>query len=123
MQYIIIRVVSQCFPNTCLAAVQAQVKKAEESGVKMIELHTGKYTDSKTKKQRDCELKRIYNAARLANRLGLFVAAGHGLNYDNIKRVAEINYIEEFNIGHSIISRAVFVGLPKAIQEMRKLID
>ena len=103
--------------------ISSQIKKAKDLGVELIELHTGKYADAKTKRRRDCEFKRIYQAAKLARKLGLFVAAGHGLNYQNTKRIAGIKYIQELNIGHSIISRSIFLGLPLAIEEMRKLID
>jgi len=100
----------------------SQIKKAKELGIKIIELHTGSYSDAKTRKRRDYEFKRIYQSAKLARNLGLFVAAGHGLNYENTRRIAGIKYIDELNIGHSIISRAIFIGLPLAVEEMRQLI-
>lgn len=100
-----------------------QIKKAKELGVGVIELHTGCYCDAKTKKSRDREFKRIYQASSYARKTGLFVAAGHGLNYANVKKIAKIKYIQELNIGHSIISRAVFIGLPLAVEEMKQLIN
>lgn len=101
----------------------SQIKKAKQLGLTMLELHTGRYAEAKTKKQKEKEFKRIYEAAKFAQKEGFFVSAGHGLNYTNVRRIAKIKYIQELNIGHSIISRAVFVGLPLAIEEMRKLID
>ena len=101
----------------------SQIRKARELNLTHIELHTGRYAEAKTKKRREVEFKRIYQSAKFAHKEGLFVSAGHGLNYKNVRRIARINYIQELNIGHSIISRAVFVGLPLAIEEMRRLID
>ena len=68
------------------------------------------------------ELSRVINAAKLADKLGLKVHAGHGLNYRNVKQIAAIEEIEELSIGHSIISRAVLVGMERAVKEMRELI-
>ena len=101
----------------------SQIKKAKQIGLTMIELHTGRYAEAKTKKKREAEFKRIYEAAKFAKKEGFFVSAGHGLNYTNVRKIAKIKYIQELNIGHSIIAQAVFVGLPLAIEEMRRLID
>ncbi|MCM8819196.1 MAG: pyridoxine 5'-phosphate synthase, partial [Candidatus Omnitrophica bacterium] len=68
------------------------------------------------------ELKKIKKAAVFAKELGFFVAAGHGLNYENVKEIVKIKEIEELNIGHAIISRAVFVGIVNAVEEMIKLV-
>jgi pyridoxine 5-phosphate synthase len=76
----------------------------------------------KRKKKRLSELTRLENAARFAKDLGFIVHAGHGLNYENIGPVAAIPEIEEFSIGHSIVSRAIFVGLKEAVREMKELI-
>ena len=100
-----------------------QVKKALKLDIAMIELHTGKYCESKTKSKQDYEFKRIYDAARFAYERGMFVAAGHGLNYNNVRKVARIKYIKELNIGHSIVARAVFKGLPAAVKDMKQLIS
>jgi pyridoxine 5-phosphate synthase len=99
-----------------------QVKASEEIGANSIEIHTGHYCDAKTGAQADKELKRILDAVGEASRLDLRIAAGHGLNYVNVRRIAEIKEIEELNIGHSIIARAVFVGLDQAVREMIALI-
>jgi pyridoxine 5-phosphate synthase len=68
------------------------------------------------------ELKKIIEAANFAHVLGLKVYAGHGLNYENVKPIIKVPFVEELNIGHSIISRSVFVGLEKAVKEMLNLI-
>jgi pyridoxine 5-phosphate synthase len=95
-----------------------QIKASEGVGANTIEIHTGHYCDAKTQSQADEELKKILDAVREACRCNLRVAAGHGLNYVNVSRIAEIKEIEELNIGHSIIARAVLVGLDRAVREM-----
>ncbi len=99
-----------------------QVKASGEVGTNSIEIHTGHYCDAKTEAQADKELKKILDAVGAASRLDLKIAAGHGLNYVNVRRIAEIKEIEELNIGHSIIARAVLVGLYQAVREMIALI-
>jgi pyridoxine 5-phosphate synthase len=98
-----------------------QVNASKEIGADAIELHTGKYANSKGQEQKK-ELEKLVEAAELGHNLGLKVYAGHGLNYSNVGSVASIPFIEELNIGHSIISRAVFVGLETAVKEMLKLV-
>ena len=100
-----------------------QVRASAESGAHAIELHTGRYANARGEqavRERLCELA---NAAALAEEEGLRAYAGHGLNYVNTKPVADIPEIEELNIGHSIIARAVFVGLEQAVREMKAIID
>ena len=99
-----------------------QVKTSHRIGTNGIEIHTGKYCDTQDGVLKDKELKRIYNTALLASKLGMAVHAGHGLDYYNIKRVAEIREIEEFAIGFSIISRSVFAGIERAVKEMKELV-
>lgn len=99
-----------------------QIKASEEVGAKAIEIHTGHYCDAKTSAQSDEELKKILDGVAEASHRNLQIAAGHGLNYVNVRRIAEIKEIEELNIGHSIIARAVLVGLDRAIREMIDLI-
>jgi pyridoxine 5-phosphate synthase len=99
-----------------------QIKASEEVGADVIEIHTGHYCEAKAPSQEDEELKRILDAVAEASRRNLRIAAGHGLNYVNVRRVAEIKEIEELNIGHSIIARAVLVGLDRAVREMIELI-
>ncbi|MCK5214049.1 MAG: pyridoxine 5'-phosphate synthase [Candidatus Omnitrophica bacterium] len=101
---------------------QKQIDESCRAGVNMIELHTGQYAAARTKKQLGKELKIIDNMTRYATQSGLVVNAGHGLKYDNTRTVSKIKNIAELNIGHSIISRAVFVGLEKAVKEMRRLV-
>lgn len=98
------------------------IKAAPECNVDAIEINTGKYSEAKEKAEKEKELKRIKVAASLADSLGLEVHAGHGLNCDNVTPVAMVPEIVELNIGHSIIGRAIFVGLEKAVEEMIELI-
>lgn len=102
--------------------IAAQIVKAKESGVDTIELHTGAYARAKTRQQILRELTKIRKMTAFARGLGMTVNAGHGLKYDNVRAVARIPGIAELNIGHSIIARAVFVGLEKAVKEMRQII-
>jgi len=97
---------------------QNQIKASEGVEADAIEIHTGHYCDAKTSAQADEELKRIFDAVGEASQRNLRIAAGHGLNYVNVSRIAEIKEIEELNIGHSIIARAVLVGLDRAVREM-----
>ena len=99
-----------------------QILKSKESGARMIELHTGQYARAKSKSSIKRELEKIRHATDFAHTLGLVVNAGHGLNYINTRPIAKIKHMEELNIGHSIISRAVFVGLKQAVRDMVKLI-
>lgn len=99
-----------------------QIKAADKVGADFIEIHTGLFADALDWKSGEEELIRIENGVKLAKKLGLGVNAGHGLNYSNIKRITAVNGIEEYNIGHSIISRAVLVGLDRAVREMAELV-
>jgi len=100
-----------------------QINKAREAGAGIIELHTGCYANAKNNKQRTNELTKLRQAARYARSIGLTVHAGHGLNYKNVRAVARIKEIDELNIGHAIISRAVFAGLGRAVKEMKRLVN
>lgn len=99
-----------------------QVKAASKVRADYIEIHTGRFAEARNWPAERDELERIENAVKLGRKLGLGVNAGHGLNYTNIKKVAALGGIEEFNIGHSIISRAVLVGLDRAVRDMVDLI-
>ncbi|MCX5858497.1 MAG: pyridoxine 5'-phosphate synthase [Proteobacteria bacterium] len=99
-----------------------QVKSAHRIQADIVEIHTGVYSDTIGVKEVEKELGRVINAAKMAIKLGLKVHAGHGLNYQNVQRIAAIEEIEELSIGHSIISRAVLVGMERAVREMRDLI-
>jgi pyridoxine 5-phosphate synthase len=95
--------------------------RAAELGVPAVELHTGRYANSWRESGQALQQLRV--AARHAKDLGLAVHAGHGLTYDNVAPVAAIGEIEELNIGHSIVSRSIFVGMEQAVREMRDLVD
>ncbi|HVP67838.1 MAG TPA: pyridoxine 5'-phosphate synthase [Anaeromyxobacteraceae bacterium] len=99
-----------------------QVKAAHRVEAQVIEIHTGRYCDAKLAADRRRELARVVDAAKAGAKLGLQVSAGHGLNYQNVLPVAAISEIEEFNIGHSIVGRAVLVGMERAVREMKELI-
>lgn len=99
-----------------------QVLAAEKTGAQFIEMHTGAYAEAFGTDKEEVEFLKLKNAAELARSIGLKVNAGHGLNYENVKRMHEINGLVELNIGHSIISRAVFTGLAEAVSLMNDLI-
>lgn len=96
-----------------------QIEAAAKTEAKFIELHTGKYADAINKITQQKELEALEIGTKKATALGLRVNAGHGLTYRNVYRVACIEGIEELNIGHSIISRAVLIGLERAVKEMK----
>jgi len=100
-----------------------QVLAASKTGAQFIELHTGAYSEAFGKNEEEKEFEKLKEAAIYAQSLGLKVNVGHGLNYKNIHRMHEISNLIELNIGHSIISRAVFVGLECAVVEMMKVIE
>ncbi|GAB4391451.1 MAG: pyridoxine 5'-phosphate synthase [Gammaproteobacteria bacterium] len=99
-----------------------QIEAAIECGVPAIEIHTGDYAQANTLQEQERELKRIKEAAVYAKGKGLIVNAGHGLHYHNVEAIAAIPELNELNIGHAIIARAVFVGLEHAVKEMKQLI-
>jgi pyridoxine 5-phosphate synthase len=99
-----------------------QVKAAHRAEAQTVELHTGRYCDARLAGDRRRELARLVDACKTAAKLGLQVAAGHGLNYQNVLPVAAIPEIEELNIGHAIVARAVLVGLERAVREMKELL-
>jgi len=101
---------------------QEQVKAANKSGADYIEIHTGRFAESFGTVEMKHELDMIDTVIKLAKKVGLGINAGHGLNYVNIKPIATLGGIEEYNIGHSIISRAVLVGLDRAVRDMVELI-
>jgi pyridoxine 5-phosphate synthase len=102
-------------------ADHAQIDAAVASGAPYIEIHTGRYADAETEEEQQQELVRIAEAAAYASKKGLKVNAGHGLHYQNVQAIAAIPEMIELNIGHAIIGRAVFSGLPEAVAEMKRL--
>jgi pyridoxine 5-phosphate synthase len=100
-----------------------QIHESFNAGADIIEIHTGLYSDAKSEPEILKEFQKISQAAKVAKKLKLRVHAGHGLNYVNIKRFSSIPEIEEYSIGHSIIARAVMVGMDQATREMVKLVS
>ena len=101
-----------------IAPEPAQIEAASKIGAQFIELHTGSFAEAFHAKKHAPELERLANAATRAHQLGLQVNAGHGLNYENLLLLNRVPHLVEVNIGHSIVSRAVFVGIEAAIKEM-----
>jgi len=100
---------------------EEQILEAHKIGADMIEIHTGAYSDARNEAIQEKELKKVVNAAKRAKEMGLGVNAGHGLHYHNVREIVAIQDIDELSIGHSIIARAVFVGLDRAIRDMLAL--
>ena len=100
---------------------ERQIEASREVGAHGVEIHTGRYCNASG--DRDKEIEEIAAAVSLAHRLGLEVHGGHGLNYDNVLPVARLPEIVELNIGHSIIARAVMVGMEQAVREMKELLN
>lgn len=99
-----------------------QVIAAKELSADAVEIHTGLYANARGDRARERELKRIVRTVEIACDVGIGIHAGHGLTYRNVMPVTAIPAIEEFNIGHSIIARAVLVGLERAVREMKALV-
>ena len=99
-----------------------QIAASKKTGAVWVEIHTGAYANAKTERDRELEFMKIAEGTKLAASLGLRVGAGHGLNYMNVQRIAQLPEVEELNIGHSIISRAALMGLKRAVKEMKQLI-
>jgi pyridoxine 5-phosphate synthase len=103
-------------------ADERQLEAAWKAGAPVVEIHTGKYGDADSVPTRKAELERIHRAALHAHALGLQVNAGHGLNYHNVSPIVAIPHIAELNIGHAVISEAVFIGLEQAVKKMKALL-
>jgi pyridoxine 5-phosphate synthase len=99
-----------------------QIKASHDIGATFVEIHTGRYCDAVSEKERDYEFHLIASAAQEADRLGLRVNAGHGLDYRTTARIAALDVIDELSIGHAVITRAVFTGLKHAVREMLDII-
>ena len=98
-----------------------QIKAAHKLGVQAVELHTGRYAEANNAAAQADELRRFVDGAKMGRKLGMEVAAGHGLDYVNVRTVAAIRDIEELNIGHSIIARAMIDGMDRAVRDMLAL--
>ena len=101
--------------------VPEQIEASRAVGASVIELHTGAYAEANTEASVAQEIQRIEAAVALGESCGLRVNAGHGLNYQNVQRIAVMAGIRELNIGHAIVARAVFDGFPVAVSEMKRL--
>jgi len=109
-----------------IGADAAQIQAAAKIGAQVVELHTGAYCDyhyAGEFSERDAELRRLQEMATLAQSLGLEVHAGHGLTYETVQPIAAMPEVVELNIGHFLMAEAMFVGMPAAIAEMRRLMD
>ncbi|OHB98159.1 MAG: pyridoxine 5'-phosphate synthase [Planctomycetes bacterium RIFCSPHIGHO2_12_39_6] len=100
----------------------AQISASKDVGAEFIELHTGNYANARDDKLRNKMIENLRTGVEIAKKLGLKVNAGHGLTYQNVGMIVESLDIEELHIGHSIISRSVFVGIQRAVSEMKELI-
>jgi pyridoxine 5-phosphate synthase len=99
------------------------IKHADRYKANAVEIHTGRYANAKNAKEVAEELKRIEKACKVIRSANMRVVAGHGINYHNIVQLVQLQMIEEYNIGHSIISRAVFNGLAESVSTMKMLIN
>ncbi len=97
-----------------------QIKAAHRVGAQAVEIHTGRYAERGP--DQDAERLKLHDAVRLASKLKLEIGLGHGLDYHNVRGLVELEDVSEFSIGHSIISRALLVGLEKAVREMRQIV-
>ena len=103
-------------------AEEKQIEASRDVGTQYVELHTGNYANAKDTKERSKTLEKLKMAASKARELGLMVNAGHGLTYNNVGAIVEELHAEELHIGHSIVSRAIFIGIKEAVREMKELI-
>ena len=99
------------------------IQVADKLKVQAVEIHTGAYANAKNFQEAELQLARIAKAAKVIRSAGMRVVAGHGLNYHNVAPLVKLGIIEEYNVGHSIISRAVFYGLAEAVATMKRLIN
>jgi pyridoxine 5-phosphate synthase len=101
----------------------SQIKASMDAGAEIVEIHTGMYAEAGDEASREIEAEKVIKAVTFAAKGGLGVSAGHGLDYRNVERIAAIDEIEELSIGHSIVARAVLVGMERAVMEMLDLIS
>jgi pyridoxine 5-phosphate synthase len=111
------------FVSAFIAPDEKQVTAAQKQGYDAVELHTGEYAHAHHPEDVEKQLERLRKAGALARQMGMRLHAGHGLNYRNVPPVAAIEGMRELNIGHAIVSRAVFIGLREAVREMKRLMN
>lgn len=100
-----------------------QIEASQKVGAEFVEFHTGTYANALSEEDVDNELNKLVSVCELSHKIGLRVNAGHGLTYKNVQAVCKLPYLEELNIGHSIISRSVFVGLSQAVMDMKQILE
>jgi len=100
-----------------------QVEASSRTEAGAVEINTGKYSEADSKSEQKEKLNDVRRAVESAHALGMVVHAGHGLHYENVSPVAALPWVDELNIGHSIVSQAVFVGFSKAVLSMKELIE
>jgi pyridoxine 5-phosphate synthase len=100
----------------------SDIEMSKELGAQMVEIHTGLYANAKGKKQTQ-ELKRVRESVKKGLDIGLGVNAGHGLNFTNVKKIAAIKGIRGLYIGHSIVANSIYLGMKKAVREMKRLVN
>lgn len=111
-----------CIVSAFIEPEESQIKMSADLGFDAIELWTGAYANAKNSKSEVRALKELENGIELGRSCGLIVHAGHGLTYRNVEKVARLEGFCEFNIGHSIISRSIFVGIREAVRQMKELL-
>ena len=111
-----------CEVSLFIESSENQITAAHKMGAPVVELHTGAFANAWKTSRADQELDRLRIGCEKANQLGLIVNAGHGINYDNIKKIITLPHLHELNIGHSIVSRALMVGVKNAVSEMKALL-
>ncbi|MBN3039963.1 MAG: pyridoxine 5'-phosphate synthase [Candidatus Omnitrophica bacterium] len=99
-----------------------QIKAAKDLGAEIVEFNTAAFVEAKGKARAEKEFQKVKNACSIAEKEGFFIAAGHGIDYLNVKKIKQIKELQELNIGHSIISRSVYIGLIAAVEEMIDLL-
>ncbi len=123
MKAVVVRFAEKNIPvSLFIDPAASQVEASKAAGAAAVELHTGRYADAKSESAAVEELAVLAEASKLGDKLGLEVYAGHGLTYQNVRPVCRIPEVVELNIGHSIVSRAVFTGLGRAVREMKEII-
>ena len=111
------------FVSAFIAPEEKQIAAAQKQGYDAVELHTGEYANAHNPADVEQQLERLQKAGALVRQMGMRLHAGHGLNYRNVQAVAAIEGMRELNIGHAIVSRAVFIGLREAVREMKRVMN